>query len=119
MQANPFEGGKQAVAEAWRNLVAAGATPLAATDNLNFGNPEKHDILAVLSDCAASGRLYQGALRRDEGESWDAYFERHLKASFDGRQIHALMEVSCRDETRQGISDAFDRAAERVMRSAV
>lgn len=86
---------------------------------LNFGNPEKHDILAVLSDCAASGRLYQGALRRDEGESWDAYFERHLKASFDGRQIHALMEVSCRDETRQGISDAFDRAAERVMRSAV
>jgi phosphoribosylformylglycinamidine synthase len=43
--ANPVEGGKQAVAEAWRNLVACGATPLAATDNLNFGNPEKPAIM--------------------------------------------------------------------------
>jgi phosphoribosylformylglycinamidine synthase len=33
------------VAEAWRNLVACGATPLAATDNLNFGNPEKPEIM--------------------------------------------------------------------------
>jgi phosphoribosylformylglycinamidine synthase len=46
--ADPFEGGKQAVAEAWRNLVAAGATPLAATDNLNFGNPEKPEIMGQL-----------------------------------------------------------------------
>ena len=45
VRANPFEGGKQAVAEAWRNLVAAGARPLAATDNLNFGNPEKPEIM--------------------------------------------------------------------------
>ena len=43
--ANPEEGGKQAVAEAYRNLTAVGATPLAATDNLNFGNPEKPDIM--------------------------------------------------------------------------
>jgi len=45
VRANPYEGGKQAVAEAWRNLVAVGATPLAATDNLNFGNPEKPEIM--------------------------------------------------------------------------
>jgi phosphoribosylformylglycinamidine synthase len=45
VKANPFEGGKQAVAEAWRNLVACGARPLAATDNLNFGNPEKPEIM--------------------------------------------------------------------------
>ena len=45
VKADPFEGGKQAVAEAWRNLVAKGATPLAATDNLNFGNPEKPEIM--------------------------------------------------------------------------
>jgi phosphoribosylformylglycinamidine synthase len=45
VRANPVEGGKQAVAEAWRNLVAAGARPLAATDNLNFGNPEKPEIM--------------------------------------------------------------------------
>ena len=43
--ANPVEGGKQAVAEAYRNLTAVGARPLAATDNLNFGNPEKPQIM--------------------------------------------------------------------------
>ena len=48
VRANPYEGGKQAVAEAWRNLVAVGATPLAATDNLNFGNPEKPQIMGQL-----------------------------------------------------------------------
>ncbi len=40
-EADPVEGGRQAVAEAWRNLIAVGARPLALTDNLNFGNPEK------------------------------------------------------------------------------
>ena len=43
--ANPFEGGKQAVAEAFRNLTASGAKPLATTDNMNFGNPEKPEIM--------------------------------------------------------------------------
>jgi phosphoribosylformylglycinamidine synthase len=42
---DPYEGGKQAVAEAWRNLTAVGATPLAATDNLNYGNPQKPQIM--------------------------------------------------------------------------
>ncbi len=45
VRANPFEGGKQAVAEAYRNLCAVGARPLASTDNLNFGNPEKPEIM--------------------------------------------------------------------------
>ena len=45
VRANPVEGGKQAVAEAFRNLSAVGATPLAATDNMNFGNPEKPEIM--------------------------------------------------------------------------
>lgn len=43
--ADPYEGGKQAVAECWRNLTATGALPLAATDNLNFGNPERPEIM--------------------------------------------------------------------------
>jgi phosphoribosylformylglycinamidine synthase len=42
---DPFEGGKQAVAEAWRNLTAVGARPLAVTDNLNYGNPQKPEIM--------------------------------------------------------------------------
>ncbi|MCM2562151.1 phosphoribosylformylglycinamidine synthase subunit PurL [Lutimaribacter sp. EGI FJ00015] len=45
VRANPVEGGKQAVAEAYRNLCAVGARPLATTDNLNFGNPEKPEIM--------------------------------------------------------------------------
>ena len=48
VMANPFEGGKQAVAEAYRNLTAVGATPLASTDNLNFGNPEKPQIMGQM-----------------------------------------------------------------------
>jgi len=44
-RADPFEGAKQAVAETWRNLTAVGATPLAITDNLNFGNPQKPEIM--------------------------------------------------------------------------
>ncbi len=45
VRANPEMGGAQAVAEAWRNLCALGARPLATTDNLNFGNPEKPEIM--------------------------------------------------------------------------
>jgi phosphoribosylformylglycinamidine synthase len=50
-EADPFEGGKQAVAEAWRNLTAVGAQPLALTDNLNFGNPERPEIMGQLVGC--------------------------------------------------------------------
>ncbi len=50
-EADPFEGGKQAVAEAWRNLTAVGATPLAITDNLNFGNPERPEIMGQFVGC--------------------------------------------------------------------
>jgi phosphoribosylformylglycinamidine synthase II len=50
-EADPVEGGKQAVAEAWRNLTAVGAMPLALTDNLNFGNPEKPEAMGQLVGC--------------------------------------------------------------------
>jgi len=46
--ADPVQGGRQAVAEAYRNLCAAGARPLAATDNLNFGNPEDPAVMGQL-----------------------------------------------------------------------
>lgn len=49
--ADPYEGGKQAVTETWRNLTATGALPLAITDNLNFGNPEKPDIMWEFVTC--------------------------------------------------------------------
>ena len=45
VEADPYEGGKQAIAESWRNLSAVGALPIAVTDNLNFGNPERPEIM--------------------------------------------------------------------------
>ncbi len=50
-EADPFEGGKQAVAEAWRNLTCVGARPLALTDNLNFGSPERPEIMGQIVGC--------------------------------------------------------------------
>jgi phosphoribosylformylglycinamidine (FGAM) synthase-like enzyme len=52
-EADPYEGGKQAVAEAWRNITAVGGKPLAVTDNLNFGNPERPEIMGQLVGCIA------------------------------------------------------------------
>ena len=83
--ADPVEGGKQAVAEAYRNLVAVGAEPLAATDNLNFGSPENPVIMGQMvgairgigEACEALGMpivsgnvsLYNGARGPDGGNA--------------------------------------------------
>ncbi|MFN7231235.1 MAG: phosphoribosylformylglycinamidine synthase subunit PurL, partial [Brevundimonas sp.] len=48
VQNDPYEGGKQAVAESWRNLTAVGARPIAITDNLNFGNPQRPEIMGQI-----------------------------------------------------------------------
>jgi phosphoribosylformylglycinamidine synthase len=61
--ADPLEGGKQAVAECWRNLTAVGAEPLALTDNLNFGNPEKPEIMGELVGAIEGIRDASRALR--------------------------------------------------------
>jgi phosphoribosylformylglycinamidine synthase len=49
--AEPRRGGAQAVAESWRNLTAVGATPIALTDNMNFGNPERPEIMGQFAQC--------------------------------------------------------------------
>jgi phosphoribosylformylglycinamidine synthase len=49
--ADPYEGGKQAIAETWRNLCAVGARPLAATDCMNFGNPQRPEIMGQFVGC--------------------------------------------------------------------
>ncbi len=54
--ADPYEGGKQAVAEAWRNLTAVGARPLAVTDNMNFGNPERPRVMGQFVGCVGGMR---------------------------------------------------------------
>ncbi len=54
--ADPKRGGAQAVAETWRNLTAVGATPLAITDNMNFGNPERPEIMGQFVGCVEGMR---------------------------------------------------------------
>lgn len=49
--ADPYEGGKQAIAEAYRNISATGATPLAVTNCLNFANPQRPEIMAQITGC--------------------------------------------------------------------
>jgi phosphoribosylformylglycinamidine synthase subunit PurL len=49
--ADPVRGGAQAVAEAYRNISAVGATPLALTDNMNFGNPERPEVMGQFAGC--------------------------------------------------------------------
>jgi len=49
--ADPVRGGAQAVAEAYRNITATGATPLAVTDNMNFGNPERPEVMGQFAGC--------------------------------------------------------------------
>ena len=51
--ADPYEGGKQAVAETWRNICAVGALPLAITNCLNFGNPQRPEIMGQIVGCLA------------------------------------------------------------------
>ena len=48
---NPYEGGKHAVVETWRNIIASGAVPIAITDCMNFGNPEKPEIMGQFVEC--------------------------------------------------------------------
>jgi phosphoribosylformylglycinamidine synthase II len=54
--ADPRAGGRQAVAETYRNISATGATPLAITDNMNFGNPERPEIMGQFVGCIAGMR---------------------------------------------------------------
>jgi phosphoribosylformylglycinamidine synthase len=50
-EADPKRGGAQAIAETWRNLTAVGALPIAVTDNMNFGNPERPEIMGQFVGC--------------------------------------------------------------------
>lgn len=59
---DPVRGGMQAVAESWRNLTAVGATPLAITDNMNFGNPEKPEVMGQFAGAVEGMRAACAAL---------------------------------------------------------
>ena len=114
--ADPYEGGKQAIAEAYRNLCAVGAKPLAVTNCLNFGNPQRPEIMAQFVECLrgmgdacraldfpiVSGNvsLYNeskaqkpGRRKRDPADSGD---RRRWTAAGLGSQRNHRLQGSCR-----------------------
>ncbi len=96
--ADPHEGGKQAVAECWRNLTAVGAEPLAVTDNLNFGNPEKPDIMGQIVGCIqVSGGMPRARLPRRLGQ--------RLALQRDERQGHS---ANARHRRRRSAAGYFE-----------
>ena len=122
-EADPFEGGKQAVAECWRNLTAVGARPLAITDNLNFGNPERPEIMGQFVGCVRGiARSLQGArfpgrvrqrvaLQRDQrqGDPADAVDRRRRPA----RRLHQIGDARLQARRR---SDPAGRRDHRLAR---
>jgi phosphoribosylformylglycinamidine (FGAM) synthase-like enzyme len=120
-EADPFEGGKQAVAECWRNITATGAEPLAATDNLNFGNPQRPEIMGQLvraiegigEACTAlgfpivSGNVSLYNETNGEGDPADADHRRRRPCCRTIRSWRASRR--CRTATRSSCSAATAR----------
>jgi phosphoribosylformylglycinamidine synthase len=112
-EADPYEGGKQAVAEAWRNLIAVGAKPLALTDNLNFGNPERPQIMGQLVGCI---RGIAEACRALDcpvvSGNVSLYNETNGRAILPTPTIGG---VGLLDDFRQALSLAFKREGEAIL----
>ena len=123
-EADPVQGGRQAVAEAWRNLVAVGARPLALTDNLNFGNPEKPAAMGQLVGCLRGDRRgFAGAgfsdrfrqrlaLQRDHGSGNSADAVDRRRRAAGGCRQGGLARVSPGER-----SDPLDRGEPGLARS--
>ncbi len=82
---------------------------------LNFGNPEKHDMAQVLSDCAAHGKLYYGSLAQQSGELDIPEITRLLRASRLNGRLHLLLTHSCQYDQVKKVSEAWDEAVENAV----
>jgi phosphoribosylformylglycinamidine synthase II len=112
-EADPFEGGKQAVAECWRNLTAVGAKPLAITDNLNFGNPERPEIMGQFVGCVRGIR--EACLALDfpvVSGNVSLYNETHGRAILPTPTIGG---VGLLDDFEQSASLAFKASGEAIL----
>ena len=113
-EADPFEGGKQAVAECWRNLTAVGAEPLAVTDNLNFGNPEKPEIMGQFVGCI------RGIARSLQGARLPGRVRQRLALQRDQRRARSCRRPrsaasACSTISRKSATLAFKRAGEAIL----
>jgi phosphoribosylformylglycinamidine synthase subunit PurL len=118
-EADPFEGGKQAVAECWRNLTAVGARPLAVTDNLNFGNPERPEIMGQFVGCIRGIAEACKALAFPVvSGNVSLYNETKFPGEDSGRAIlptPSIGGVGLLDDFTKSASLAFKRAGEAIL----
>ncbi|MCL2641405.1 MAG: hypothetical protein FWD53_11200, partial [Phycisphaerales bacterium] len=86
---------------------------------INFGNPEKHDMTAVLKRCRAKGKLYIGRVNWLKDEKRFDYYKRVLGASYnpDTDRFHVIIQSWCSLEDRTAVLDDYARAAEYVRRN--
>jgi phosphoribosylformylglycinamidine synthase len=115
--ADPYEGGKQAIAEAYRNLCAVGAKPLAVTNCLNFGNPQRPEIMAQFVECL---RGMGEACRALDFPivSGNVSLYNESKATGGGSAIlptPAIGGVGLLDDWEKSATIAFKGAAERIL----
>ncbi|MGZ2412146.1 phosphoribosylformylglycinamidine synthase subunit PurL [Sphingomonas sp. F9_3S_D5_B_2] len=115
--ADPYEGGKQAIAEAYRNLCAVGAKPLAVTNCLNFGNPQRPEIMAQFVECL---RGMGDACRALDFPivSGNVSLYNESKATGGGSAIlptPAIGGVGLLDDWQNSATTAFKAAAERIL----
>ncbi len=118
-EADPFAGGKQAVAECWRNLTAVGATPLAVTDNLNFGNPERPEIMGQFVGCVRGiGEACKALDFPVVSGNVSLYNETKLAGEDIGRPIlptPTIGAVGLIDDFAKAASLAFKREGEAIL----
>jgi phosphoribosylformylglycinamidine synthase II len=118
-EADPFEGGKQAVAECWRNLTAVGAHPLAITDNLNFGNPERPEIMGQFVGCVRGiGEACKALDFPVVSGNVSLYNETRLPGAELGRAIlptPTIGGVGLIDDFTKSATLAFKRAGEAIL----
>jgi len=118
-EADPFEGGKQAVAECWRNLTAVGARPLAVTDNLNFGNPERPEIMGQFVGCIRGiAEACKTLAFPVVSGNVSLYNETRFPGEDSGRAIlptPSIGGVGLLDDFTKSASLAFKRAGEAIL----
>ena len=85
---------------------------------INFGNPEKQDIVKILENCCKTGKIYVGRLPMNSGESYFDYFSRILEPSYNKEigSFHIIPEFSCNLNERGNVIGEFERAAELIVK---
>ena len=109
----PVEGGKQAIAEAYRNLCAVGATPLAATDCMNFGNPQRPEIMGQFVGCIEGMAEACQALDFPI-VSGNVSLYNETKAEDGGGQRHPADSGDRRSRAAQGLAQGGRRSPSRA-----